>query len=318
MSKIEQIPDTEVRRWQRGRGTALPRTARRAPRQSACAVAARCHPLPLLLPRRAADRGDPRAILRARQWARRPRRSAASPGASPAGATWAALPSSTWSIAAAASSCTRAATCSARRTTSACCSSTSATCSGVQGTIMRSRRGELSLAPGQLRGAGQVAAPAARQAPRPRRRGNALPPARAGADVKRRCAPAVRGSRADCVGGARASGSARLHRGRDPRAATALRRRVGAPLHHAPQRPGPQAVSAHRHRAVSQALHRRRPGARIRARQGLPQRGHQHQAQPRVHDGRVVRGLRRLPRRGDPHRRAGARGGGRDRLRRRA
>ena len=50
-------------------------------------------------------------------------------------------------------------------------------------------------------------------------------------------------------------------------------------------------------------LHRRRPGARLRAGQGLPQRGDVLQAQPRVHDGRVVRGLRGLrgpdaPRRG--------------------
>ena len=45
-------------------------------------------------------------------------------------------------------------------------------------------------------------------------------------------------------------------------------------------------------------LHRRRPRARVRARQGLPQRGRLAQAQPRVHDGRVVRGLRRLRRRG--------------------
>ena len=41
-------------------------------------------------------------------------------------------------------------------------------------------------------------------------------------------------------------------------------------------------------------LHRRRPRAGLRARQGLSQRGPLAQAQPRVHDGRVVRGLRRL------------------------
>ena len=43
-------------------------------------------------------------------------------------------------------------------------------------------------------------------------------------------------------------------------------------------------------------LRRRRDRARLRARQGLPQRGHLVQAQPRVHDARVVRGLRRLRR----------------------
>ena len=49
-------------------------------------------------------------------------------------------------------------------------------------------------------------------------------------------------------------------------------------------------------------LHRRRPRAGLRARQGLPQRGPLGQAQPRVHDGRVVRGLRRLRGRGRPPR----------------
>ena len=89
-----------------------------------------------------------------------------------------------------------------------------------------------------------------------------------------------------------------LHRGRDAGPAAALRRGAGAAVHHAPQRAGPHAVPAHRHRAVPQALHRRRPGARLRAGQGLPQRGRLVQAQPRVHDARVVRGLRGLQRRG--------------------
>ena len=41
-------------------------------------------------------------------------------------------------------------------------------------------------------------------------------------------------------------------------------------------------------------LHRRRHRQGLRARQGLPQRGRLAQAQPRVHDARVVRGLCRL------------------------
>ena len=64
-------------------------------------------------------------------------------------------------------------------------------------------------------------------------------------------------------------------------------------------------------------LHRRRPRARLRDRQELPQRGHLLQAQPRVHDARVVRGLRGLRGRHAPRRgAAAARGAGR-RLRRR-
>ena len=64
-----------------------------------------------------------------------------------------------------------------------------------------------------------------------------------------------------------------------------------------PQRARPRLLPAHRDRAVPQAPDRRRPRARLRARQGLPQRGRLAQAQPRVHDARVVRGLRGLRRR---------------------
>ena len=55
-------------------------------------------------------------------------------------------------------------------------------------------------------------------------------------------------------------------------------------------------LPADRDRALPQAPDRRRPRAGLRARQGLPQRGRLVQAPPRVHDARVVRGLRRLPR----------------------
>ena len=78
----------------------------------------------------------------------------------------------------------------------------------------------------------------------------------------------------------------------------------GAAVRHPPQRARPRPLPADRDGALPQARDRRRPRARLRARQGLPQRGPLAQAQPRVHDGRVVRGLRRL--RG---RRAAARGG---------
>ena len=70
-----------------------------------------------------------------------------------------------------------------------------------------------------------------------------------------------------------------------------------------------------RDRAVPQAADRRRARARLRDRQGLPQRGRLVQAQPRVHDARVVRGVRRLPRHDGPDRaarRAGRARGARD------
>ena len=75
-----------------------------------------------------------------------------------------------------------------------------------------------------------------------------------------------------------------------------------AAVHDAPQRARPHAVPAHRDRAVPQAPDRRRARAGLRDRQGLPQRGRLVQAQPRVHDARVVRGLRGLQRRHAPHR----------------
>ena len=58
-------------------------------------------------------------------------------------------------------------------------------------------------------------------------------------------------------------------------------------------------------RAVPQAADRRRARARVRDRQGLPQRGRVLQAQPRVHDARVVRGVRGLQRHRGPARGAG-------------
>ena len=146
-------------------------------------------------------------------------------------------------------------------------------------------------------GAGQVAAPAAREAPRAHGRRDALPPARARPDRQRGDARALHHAREGHHRDPPLPRRARLHRGRDAGAAAALRRRAGAAVHDAPQRARPHAVPAHRHRALPQAPDRRRPRARLRARQGLPQRGHLAQAQPRVHDARVVRGLRRLRRR---------------------
>ena len=59
-------------------------------------------------------------------------------------------------------------------------------------------------------------------------------------------------------------------------------------VHHAPQRARPGHVPAHRARAPPQAAHRRRAGPRVRDRAGVPQRGRGHHAQPRVHDARGV------------------------------
>ena len=122
----------------------------------------------------------------------------------------------------------------------------------------------------------------------------ALPPPRAGPDRQR--------------GGARALHDARAGRRRDPplprrRAASSRSRRRSCSRSTAARWRGRSRrtttrstapLPAHRDRALPQAADRRRPRARLRDRQGLPQRGHLVQAQPRVHDARVVRGLRGL------------------------
>ena len=86
----------------------------------------------------------------------------------------------------------------------------------------------------------------------------------------------------------------RVHRGRDADAAAALRRRGGAAVHDPPQRARSDLLPAHRRRALSQAADRRRVRAGLRDLQGLPQRGHGPQSLARVHDARVLRGVRRL------------------------
>ena len=112
----------------------------------------------------------------------------------------------------------------------------------------------------------------------------------------------------------------RLRRGRDADAAADLRRRGRAAVRHAPQPARARPLPADRDRAVPQAADRRRARARLRDRQELPQRGRLVQAQPRVHGARVVRGLRglrghRAPLRGAGRlRRRGGRLRGRDRL----
>ena len=176
--------------------------------------------------------------------------------------------------------------------------------------------------PARARGRGvhaadQDAAPAAGQAPRARRHRHALPLPRARPARQRGDARAVHHAQQDRARDPRMAGRTQLRGGRNPRAAVARRRRRLAPVHHAPQRARPRPVPAHLGRAVPQPLHRRRHGERLRHGQGVPQRGHLAEAQPRVHDHRVHVRVLRLQRRGDgrpkkcsatsPRRRSGAR-----------
>ena len=218
-----------ARRDARARAPARPvRADRRAPRQGAsgCARAiptrsryafAGVEPIAASSPRTSTSRR-----------ARRPRIATASPGASPRAAARAGRRSSTSSTAPgdpAARARRRA-----RRggASSASLSLDLGDLIGVDGAVLRSRRGELSLRVDDFTRARQVAAPAARQAPRPDRRRDALPPPRARPDRQRGDARAVRRPRADHRGGPPLPRRERLHRGRDAGAAAALRRRARA------------------------------------------------------------------------------------------
>jgi hypothetical protein len=83
-----------------------------------------------------------------------------------------------------------------------------------------------------------------------------------------------------------------LHRGGDPGAARGGGRRARPAVRHPPQRPRHAALLAHRAGAPPQAAHRGWDGAGVRDRPRVPQRGDQHPAQPRVHDDGALPGLR--------------------------
>ena len=85
-----------------------------------------------------------------------------------------------------------------------------------------------------------------------------------------------------------------LRGGRDAGPAAAVRWRLRAAVRHAFGRARGGSLSADRDRALSQAPRRRRSRARLRDREGLSQRERLVQAPARVHDARVVRGVRRL------------------------
>ena len=190
-----------------------------------------------------------------------------------------------------------------RRPTTASSASTSATSSAIEGCVYVTQRGQLALAVRRVHAAHQDAAPAARQAPRPRRHGHALPLPRARPARQRGDARAVHHAQQDRPRDPRMAGRAKLRGDRNARPAVAGGRRRIAAVHHPPQRARPRPVPAHLRRAVPQPLHRRRHGERLRHGQGVPQRGHLPQALARVHDHRVHVRLLRLQRRGHRDRR---------------
>ena len=247
-------------------------------------------------PKRFPDRDEIAAVRAEAERARARRRGAErAPPRRPRarrGATWGSSSSSTSSTAPAASSS------SARRTAPGAVDVHLGDIVGVDRRARRkSRRGEPSLIVDRARAARDDPLAAAGHVPRPHRRRAALPPplprpADERGDARRLHAPRAHGHR-DPARARRRRASSRSRR-RCCSRATAARSRGRSSTHH--NQLDQDALPAHRDRALPQAADRRRARARLRARQGLPQRGHLVQAQPRVHDARVVRGLRRLPR----------------------
>ena len=137
--------------------------------------------------------------------------------------------SSTSSTARAGCSCTRASTCSARRRSSALLALDLGDLLGADGTVFKHAPRRAVAQGRRLRAAGQVAAPAARQAPRPGRRRDAPAPPRARPDrpTRRRASVFITRAKVDHRDPPlpRRRG---LHRGRDAGPAADLRRRAGA------------------------------------------------------------------------------------------
>ena len=187
---------------------------------------------------------------------------------------------------------------------------------GVAGPLMRTRTGEVTVRVASRRDAREVAASASvrqgRDRGRRRRcgiRGSPIPSSAIASATRTspctpRCARCSSRAVAAHFGDPQLPRRTRLPRSRDARAAAAVRRRGGATVHDASQCARHAAVPAHRGRAVSQAARRRRVRSRVRDRPRLPERGDRPHAQSRVHDARVLPGLRGLS--GDDDRRGGA------------
>ena len=167
---------------------------------------------------------------------------------------------------------------------------------GATGHPAKSRRGEPSLAGGQPRASRDDQGAAPRHLPRPDRRRAALPPALPRPADERGDAGGLPAPHPDRRGHPAAPRRRRLRRGRDADPPGPLRRRLRTAVRHPPQPAEPGSLPPDRDRALPEAPDRRRPRAGLRDRPRLPQRGRRLQAQPRVHDAGVVRGLRRLPR----------------------
>ena len=146
------------------------------------------------------------------------------------------------------------------------------------------------------RDAGAEREPASGHVSRPHRPGDALPQEVPRSPDERRRARALPASRTHRHGDPAVPRRGGIRRGRDAGAPTPLRRSVRAAVPHALERARSRPLPPDRDRALSQAPDRRWPRAGVRDREGLPEREHLVQAPAGVHDARVVRGVRGLPR----------------------
>ncbi len=186
---------------------------------------------------------------------------------------------------------------------------------GVEGEIFRTRTGralDQGASPDVSR---QVLPSAAREVARPEGRRAALPAALPRSRRQSRLAAGLRAARSDRPLDPPIPRRARVSRGRDADDAADRGRRDRAAVRDAPQRARHGALPSHRAGALSEAPRRRRNAEGVRDQPQLPQRGDLDAAQPRVHDARVLRGLRRGQGPHGPDRRAAlgprARGRGR-------
>ena len=155
---------------------------------------------------------------------------------------------------------------------------------------------------------------AAGQDPPPDRHRDARAPALPRPDRDPRGPPRRRRAHADARRHPLLPRRAGVRGGRDAGPPAGVRRRHGAALHHPPQRARHRDVPAHRPRAAPEAADRGRLREGLRDVPRVPQRGHRHAPQPRVHDARGLPGARGLQGHDGAHRGdGGRRGHGRDR-----
>ena len=183
---------------------------------------------------------------------------------------------------------------------------------GVEGRLFRTKTNEFTIWASKLEFLAKCLLPLPEKWHGLHRRRDPLPAALSRSDRQSGLAPRLRGAQPRGHGDPRVPDRPRLPRSRDADDAADRRRRAGAAVRDASQRARHAALHAHRAGAVPEAADGRRHRARLRDQPQLPQRGDLDAAQPRVHDARVLLGLRGLQRPDAAHR-SDAVGGGRAR-----